>query len=154
MKLSKNLYLSECTKSGTAIRLGIDNTPDHDALMNLIDIAQDVFQPTRDHFKVPIGITSGYRSKALNKAIGGSHNSQHVQGAALDIDADVYGEITNEQIFEFIKKNLDFDQLIWEFGDDENPAWVHVSYLKGQKNRKEILRAYKVGKRTAYSKIT
>lgn len=150
MNLSKNLSLKEATKSVTAIRKGIDNHPDHDALMNLIDIANDVFQPLRDHFNVPIGISSGYRSKELNRAIGGSLKSQHTKGEALDIDADIYGQITNKQVFEYIKDNLEFDQLIWEFGDDYEPAWVHVSYKKHGENRRDILFASKKRGATVY----
>jgi hypothetical protein len=154
MNLSKNLSLKEATKSVTAIRKGIDNHPDHDALMNLIDIANDVFQPLRDHFNVPIGISSGYRSKELNRAIGGSLKSQHTKGEALDIDADIYGQITNKQVFEYIKDNLEFDQLIWEFGDDYEPAWVHVSYKKHGENRRDILFASKKRGATVYESYT
>ena len=154
MNLSKNLSLKEATKSATAIRKGIDNHPDHDALMNLIDIANDVFQPLRDHFNVPIGISSGYRSKELNRAIGGSLKSQHTKGEALDIDADIYGQITNKQVFEYIKDNLEFDQLIWEFGDDYEPAWVHVSYKKHGRNRRDILFASKKRGATVYESYT
>lgn len=143
MKLSKNLSLLECTKSITAKRLDIDNTPSEDVVENLKAIANDVFQPVRDHFRVPIGVNSGYRSKALNKAVGGSKTSQHMAGEALDVDADIYGGLTNKQIFDYIKDNLDFDQLIWEFGDDSTPDWVHVSYKKRGENRGRCLRAYR-----------
>lgn len=140
MQLSKNLYLSEVTKSQTAIQKGIKNEPTKEEIQNLKDIAENIFQPVRDHFKVPIGISSGYRSKKLNQIIGGSKTSEHMSGRALDIDADIYGNITNKQIFDFIRKNLEFNQLIWEFGDDNNPDWVHVSFEKGN-NKKRVLRA-------------
>lgn len=143
MKLSKNLSLLECTKSITAKRLDIDNTPSEDVIDNLKALANDVFQPIRDYFRVPIGVNSGYRSKELNKAVGGSRTSQHMAGEALDIDADIYGGLTNKQIFDYIKDNLDFDQLIWEFGDDSTPDWVHVSYKKEGENRGRCLRAYR-----------
>lgn len=149
MQLSKNLTLKEVTKSITAERLGVKNTPDKEDIANLIDIATHVFQPLRDHFDVPIAVSSGYRCKELNKAVGGSRTSEHMVGRALDLDADTYGGVTNKEIFEFIKKNLEFNQLIWEFGDDENPEWVHVSYHKGN-NKKRVLRAIRDGKTTVY----
>jgi hypothetical protein len=86
-------------------------------------------------------VSSGYRSAELNTAIGGSKRSQHVEGRALDLDADVYGRCTNAQIFRYIKDNLEFDQLIWEFGDEDNPDWVHVSYVYDGNNRKRCLKA-------------
>lgn len=149
MQLSKNLSLREVTKSITAERLGVKNTPDKEDIANLIDIATHVFQPLRDHFDVPIAVSSGFRCKELNKAVGGSKTSEHMVGRALDLDADIYGGVTNKEIFEFIKKNLEFNQLIWEFGDDENPDWVHVSYHKGS-NKKRVLRAMRDGKATIY----
>jgi len=150
MKLSKNLTLKEVVKSNTATRKGIDNTPDQWAINNLQAVADHIFQPVRDHFGVPIGVTSGFRSKELNKVIGGSKYSQHMIGEAIDIDADMYGKATNAQIFDFIKKNLEWDQMIWEFGDDENPAWIHVSFKEGGGNRKQIKRARRDEKSRTY----
>jgi len=150
MLLSKNLSLREATKSVTAIRKGIDNEPSIEVIDNLQSIARYVFQPLRDFFRVPIGISSGYRSDELNDAIGGSRRSQHITGQALDIDADIYGKVSNRQIFDYIKDNLEFDQLIWEFGDDNNPAWVHVSYKKDSENRMEVLKAVKERNLTFY----
>ena len=124
MKLSKNLSLAEVTKSNTAKRLGIDNTPDDWVTENLRQVAINVFQPLRDAFKCPIYVSSGYRSAELNTAIGGSKRSQHVEGRALDLDADVYGRCANSQIFDWIRENLEFDQLVWEFGDQDNPDGV------------------------------
>ena len=141
MQLSKNLSLAEVTKSITANRLGIDNTPDEWTTENLRQTAINIFQPLRDAFGCPIYVSSGYRSAELNTAIGGSRRSQHVEGRALDLDADVYGGCTNSQIFNWIKENLEFDQLIWEFGDDDNPDWVHVSYVYDGINRKRCLKA-------------
>lgn len=151
MNLSKNLTLAEVTKSQTATRKGIDNTPSGQHLDNLFSIAQNIFQPTRDFFGVPIAVTSGYRSKALNTAIGGSNRSQHSRGEALDLDADVFGGLTNADIFEYVKSSLDFDQLIWEFGNDVQPAWVHVSYRADGNNRGEVLKAFRQGGRTKYA---
>lgn len=141
MKLSKNLSLAEVTKSVTAKRLGIDNTPDEWTTENLKQIAVNVFQPLRDAFKCPIYVSSGYRSADLNSAIGGSIRSQHVEGRALDLDADVFGRCTNSEIFRWILNNATFDQLIWEFGDDDNPDWVHVSFVYDGVNRGRCLKA-------------
>jgi len=141
MNLSKNLTLAEVTKSTTAKRLGIDNTPDEWTTENLRQVALNIFQPLREAFGCPIYVSSGYRSAELNTAIGGSTRSQHVEGRALDLDADVYGGCTNSQIFNWIKENVEFDQLIWEFGDDDNPDWVHVSYVYDGLNRKRCLKA-------------
>jgi len=142
--------LAEVTKSQTATRLGIDNTPTIDHMESLRAVAKKVFEPIRNRFGVPIAVTSGYRSKGLNEAIRGSRSSQHCKGQALDIDADVYGRVTNAEIFHYIKDHIDFDQLIWEFGDDKNPDWVHVSYVERNANRGEILIAYRENGRTRY----
>ena len=153
MKLSKNLSLAEVTKSATAIKRGIANEPNQEQIENLKAIAENIFQPLRDEFLCPIGVTSGFRSPGLNRAIGGSKTSQHCKGEALDIDADVYGVITNADIYFFITENLVFDQCIWEFGDDDNPAWVHVSYRKDGNNRMATLKAFKKNGKTVYSHI-
>ena len=150
MQLSEHLTLAEVTKSQTATRLGIDNDPDAHQLAALKAIAEHIFEPVRNHFGVPIGISSGLRSKALNQAIGGSSRSQHCHGQALDIDADIYGGINNRNIFRYIQNHLDFDQLIWEFGDDNNPAWVHVSFTDDDTNRGQTLRAIKENGKTKY----
>lgn len=143
MQLSKNLYLSEVIKSRTAKRLGITNEPTVEHLVNLKELAENIFQPLRDYYGVPIYISSGYRSEALNKAIGGSKSSQHCKGQAIDIDRDGHILPNNAEIFKYIKNNLDFDQLIWEFGSNTNPDWVHVSYNNYGNQRKQVLVAYK-----------
>lgn len=149
MRLSENLTLAEVTKSATAKRKGISNEPTIEHMENLKAVAQNIFQPVRDHFGKPIAVTSGYRSADLNKAIGGSSASQHCKGEAIDMDADVFGGVTNREIFEYIKDNLDFDQLIYEFGDENNPDWVHCSFIsKG--NRRQVLRAVRKKGRTSY----
>ena len=150
MKLSKNLSLKEATKSNTATRLGIKNEPEQWEINNLRAVAENIFQPVRDHFGVPIGVSSGYRCKELNTAIGGSKYSQHMIGEALDIDADIYGKVTNAEIFHYIKDNLDFDQLIWEYGSEAEPDWVHVSYIRSDENKKRCLRAVKEDGVTTY----
>jgi len=152
MKLSPNLSLAEVTKSATAIKRGIANAPTQEHLQNLKLVATHVFQPIREHFGKPLAVSSGYRSEQLNALIGGSKTSQHSLGQALDLDADVYGRLTNVAVFNYIKEHLEFDQLIWEFGTDDEPAWVHVSY-KAEGNRGEVLRAHKdYQNRTRYRK--
>jgi hypothetical protein len=151
MKLSEHLDLAEVTRSETAKRKGISNMPTPEHLENFKKLAQNIFEPIRKHFGVPIHISSGYRSKALNTAIGGSLTSQHCSGEAIDIDMDGSANgVTNKMVFEFIKANLNFDQLIWEFGTKDAPDWVHVSFETTGKQRKQILRAIKSGGKTAY----
>lgn len=145
MQLSKNLSLSEVVRSESAKRRGINNMPTSEHLENLKDLALNVFQPIRDHFKVPIHISSGYRSRILNNAVNGAAKSQHCLGEAIDIDVDGTS-ITNKQVFDFIKDNLEFDQLINEF----DYSWVHVSFKKGS-NRKQVLRAKRNGIKTYYT---
>lgn len=117
MQISKHLSLAEVSRSETAKRKGINNTPSGEHLENFKKLAENVFEPIREHFGVPIHISSGYRSKELNAAIGGSATSQHCSGEAIDIDMDGSASgITNAQVFNFIKDNLNFDQLIWEIG--------------------------------------
>ena len=149
MRLSKNLSVKEVTKSATAIKHGISNEPSIEHLENLKAIAENIFQPAREHFGVPIAVTSGYRSQELNNLIGGSSRSQHSKGQALDLDADVYGEITNKDLFEYLLDHTDFDQLIWEFGDDQDPDWVHVSYNR-ERNRGEVLKAIRTKGKVHY----
>jgi len=148
MKLSENLDLSEVIRSESAKRHGISNQPTPEHIENFKLLAEKIFQPIREHFKVPIRISSGYRSKELNAKIGGSASSQHCKGQAIDIDQDGTS-ITNRQVFDFIKDNLPFDQLIYEFGDDDNPNWVHVSYSRHQQ-RGQVLKAFKLNNQTKY----
>lgn len=151
MQLSKNLSLAEVIRSETAKRRGISNMPTAEHIENFKKLAENVFQPIRDHFGCPIHISSGYRSKELNTAIKGSLTSQHCQGEAIDIDMDGSASgVTNKQVFDYIKDNLNFDQLIWEFGTDANPDWVHVSFDSSGKQRKQILKAVKKGSATSY----
>ena len=149
MQLSKNLALAEVMRSETAKRKGISNMPTPEHIENFKLLAEKVFQPIREHFGIPIILSSGYRSKALNTAVGGALSSQHCTGEAIDIDMDGT-TIKNADVFNFIKDNLNFDQLIWEFGTNDNPDWVHVSYESTGKQRKQILKAVKSGKGTSY----
>jgi zinc D-Ala-D-Ala carboxypeptidase len=155
MKLSKHLSLSEVTRSETAKRLGIDNTPTPEHLENFKLLAEKIFEPIREHFGFPIFVSSGYRSKALNTAIKGSLSSQHCRGEAIDIDMDgTANGVTNKMVFDFIKNNLNFDQLIFEFGTKDAPDWVHVSYSSTNKQRKQVLRATRVAGKTSYVPYT
>ena len=149
IKISKHISIKEATRSNTAERLSIDNFPDSPTLVNMQALAENVFEPLRKHFGHPIYITSFYRSPELNEVIGGSSKSQHCLGQAIDID-DVIGSSTNADFFNYIKNNLEFDQLIWEFGNDNNPNWVHVSY-NANNNRGNILKAFKKNGKTKYT---
>ena len=151
--ISKHITYKEATKSTTALRLGIENTPNDYELQNMELIAEKVFEPLRRAVNGPIKINSFFRCEELNKAIGGSSRSQHCQGRAIDID-DVYGYVSNSYMYYYIKDNLDFDQLIWEFGTDTEPDWVHVSYVDGDSNRKRCLLAYKENGKTKYRDIS
>ena len=143
MKISAHLSLKEVIKSNTATRHGIDNSPTDAHLASLKVVAEKIFEPLRNWHGKAIGISSGYRSAALNKAVKGSSNSQHCKGQALDIDADIFDNgLTNAQIFHYIKDNLEFDQMIWEFGSDDEPNWIHVSYVTHRANRKKLTRAH------------
>lgn len=150
MNISKHLSLAEVIRSETAKRKGISNMPTEEHLDNFKALADNVFEKIRTHFGVPIHISSGYRSKELNKLIGGSSTSQHCFGEAIDIDMDGSASgVTNADIFNYIKDNLEHDQLIWEGGTDKNPDWVHVSYSK-KKNRKQRLKAVIKNGKTSY----
>lgn len=153
MNISEHLSLNEVSNSSTAKRLGINNVPTGEHLANLKLLAEKVFEPIRAHFGKPIGVSSAYRSKALNEATpGSSKTSQHCTGEAIDLDQDSTGTgITNKQVFDFIKNNLEFDQLIWEYGTDANPDWVHVSYESKGNQRKQILRCKRVNGQPSYS---
>ena len=151
MKLTENLSLAEVIYSATALRKGIVNKPTVTHLINLKEVAKNIFQPCREHFGKPLRVTSGYRAKELNKAIGGSNNSQHSKGEALDMQSTE--GYTNRDLFIYIKDHLSFDQLIGEFPDNVGEfAWVHCSY-KTEGNRGEVLIAYKDdNNKTKYAK--
>ena len=150
--ISEHISYKEGVYSITATRRGINNDPDDEQLNSMELIAKKVFEPLREYVGGPIKINSFFRSVKLNKAIGGSSKSQHCKGQAIDID-DTFGVVANSDMYNYIKNNLDFDQLIWEFGDDENPNWVHVSYVSKEDNRKRCLRAYKGNGKTLYNII-
>ena len=150
--ISKHISYKEGVHSITAIRKGIDNEPNEEQLANMKLVANNVFEPLRVFINGPIKVNSFFRSPDLNKAIGGSTKSQHCKGQAIDID-DTYGKIKNSDIYWWIKENLDFDQMIWEFGNNNNPDWVHVSYVSPDKNRNRCLKAYREDGKTKYMVI-
>jgi len=156
--ISKHISEKEATKSITAIRLSLANTPDGNILTNMKSVAENIFEPLRKWVGGPIKINSFYRSEALNKAIGGAskngkQTSQHCFGYAMDID-DIYNYKSNAEMFNYIKENLNFDTMIWEFGDSTNPDWIHVSYVSDSTNRNRILKAVRDKGKTKYIDIT
>ena len=151
MKLSENFSLEELIRSSTAKRIGIDNIPNDEHLKNLQVVVDEIAQPLRDHFGKPVRINSGYRSPALNDAIGGSKKSQHSKGEAIDLEID---GVSNMEVADWITENCDYDQVILEF---YNPAegltggWVHASCKADlSQNRKRNLIALKDGNKTVY----
>ena len=150
--ISEHISDKEGVYSRTALRLGINNKPNKKQLNNMMLLADEIFEPLRTYTNGPIKINSFFRSPELNKAIGGSEKSQHCHGQAIDID-DTYGHRSNASMFKHIRYNMDYDQIIWEFGDDKNPAWVHVSYVSEEKNRHRCLQAYKENGKTKYKVI-
>ncbi len=142
MKISDNITYAEAIHSQTAKRRGIDNTPTAKQVEVMKITAEKIFEPLRKFVGGPIKVNSFFRSAELNKAIGGSKTSQHCKGQAIDID-DVFGHKTNAEMYNWVKENLNFDQMIWEFGTDMNPNWVHISYVSEEDNRNRCLKAYK-----------
>ena len=141
MYLTKNFALKEMTKSSTAERLGLTNTPTMEHVINLVNLCNHILQPLREEFG-PIRINSGYRGPALNKAVGGSGTSQHCNGEAADFES---SKVSNPDIAHWIEANLDFDQLILEFydGKDPNSGWIHCSYKRDGSNRNKCMTALK-----------
>lgn len=151
-KISSHITYAESIHSNTAKRRGIDNTPNPTQVENMKLTAEKIFEPLREWVGGPIKINSFFRSEVLNEAIGGSTTSQHCKGQAFDID-DVYGKKSNAEMYNWIKENLNFDQMIWEFGTDMQPNWVHVSYVSEENNRNKCLKAYKERGKTKYKVI-
>ncbi len=150
--ISEHITYSESIKSSTAIRKGIENIPTEYQMQNMSQVADKVFEPLREWVGGPIKVTSFFRCEKLNKAIGGSSRSQHCEGRAIDVD-DIYNYKSNAEMFNFIKDNLDFDQLIWEYGNSDNPDWVHFSFISEMENRKRILQAFRIDGKTQYKII-
>lgn len=132
--LTNEEYIKRCIRSNTAIRKGIDNTPDAASLANLLELKNKIYDPICLHYNEIVPISSGFRCKKLNTAVGGSKTSDHMIGCALDIDMDD----RNKDLLLFVKNNLEFKQLIEEYPVNDVPSWIHISYQKG-KNRKEVL---------------
>ena len=151
MKLTANFSLLELTKSQTAERKGIDNTPSPEHQENLKLLCESVLQPVRDHFGKVVTISSGYRSPELCTAIGSKITSQHAKGQAADFE--IFG-VSNKELADYINENLEYDQLILEYWKDSDPnsGWVHCSYSAGNK-RKQYLRAYKEDGKTKYEPV-
>jgi len=147
--ISKHISYHEGTYSRTGERRDLDNTPNEDQLKCMKEVAENLFEPLREWVGGPIKINSFFRGEPVNTAIGGSTRSQHMKGQAMDID-DTFKHKTNAEMYHYIKDNLDFDQMIWEFGDDENPNWLHVSWVSHRPNRKKLTIAKKVNGRTKY----
>jgi len=152
MKISDHISFKEAIRSNTAKRLNIDNSPNSYQISNMVGTAVKIFEPLREWVGGPVKINSFFRCEKLNRAIGGSKRSQHMEGRAMDID-DTFGHKTNAEMFHFIKHNLNFDQLIWEFGNEENPDWIHVSYVSDDENRGRCLIAEKIDGKTKYRTI-
>ena len=152
MKISDHITYAEAIHSNTAKRRGIDNTPSEVQVLSMKLLADKVFEPLRKWVGGPIKVNSFFRSVALNEAIGGVASSQHCKGQAIDID-DVYGRKTNAEMYKWIQENLDYDQMIWEFGTDTQPNWIHVSYISKEENRNKCLKAYKEHGKTKYKVI-
>ena len=151
MKLTVNFSLNELTKSQTAERKGIDNTPSAEHQGNLQSLCMHVLQPIRDHFSKVVTISSGYRSPELCTAIGSKITSQHAKGQAADFE--IFG-VSNKELADYINENLEYDQLILEYWkeSDPNSGWVHCSYSEGN-NRNLYLRAYKEDGKTKYEPV-
>ena len=149
--ISKHISYNEGVRSATAISLKIDNKPSDDILKKMVVVAEEVFEPLREWAKHPIRVNSFYRSPKLNSALKGSLSSSHMSGEAIDIST--LGKKTNGELFEYIKEKLEFDQLIWEFGNDENPRWIHVSYKNKKDNRKDVLNAKYKGSKVTYYRM-
>ena len=147
--ISKHISWHEGTYSRTGERRDLDNTPNKDQLKCMKEVAENLFEPLREWVGGGIKINSFFRGEPVNTAIGGSTRSQHMKGQAIDID-DTFGHKTNAEMYHYIKDNLDFDQMIWEFGTDKNPNWLHISWVSHRPNRKKLTIAKKVDGRTKY----
>ena len=153
MKISDHITYAEAIHSNTAKRKGIDNTPSEVQVEAMRLLAEKIFEPLRKWVGGPIKVNSFFRSETLNEAIGGASSSQHCKGQAIDID-DVYGRKTNADMYHWIQMNLDYDQMIWEFGTDTQPNWIHISYVSKEENRNRCIKAYKEDRKTKYKVIS
>jgi zinc D-Ala-D-Ala carboxypeptidase len=151
MNLTKSFTLNELTKSQEATRLGIENIPNEEHIENLRILCEKILQPLRDFYGMPVSVSSGYRSATLCEAVGSSSKSQHTKGQAVDFE--IFG-IANKDLADWIVQNLDYDQCILEFWNENEPnsGWVHCSYsING--NRKQYLKAQKIDGKIVYSSM-
>lgn len=146
--ISKYISWNEAVKSKTAEKHEIENSPNENQIQEMKKLAKNVFDPLRVWAGHPIRVNSFFRSPELCLKLKSKATSQHTKGQAIDIDS--LGEKTNSDLFYYIKENLNFDQLIWEFGDDENPDWIHVSFVNENANRGNVLKAIKKNKKINY----
>lgn len=154
MNISAHISYREATRSATAKRHGIRNTPNPAVVENMTIVAEQIFEPLRTaNGNRPIRVNSFFRSRKLNAIVKGSKNSQHILGQAIDLD-DAYGGMTNAEMFRWIVDHVDFDQIIWEYGNNDNPDWVHVSYVSEEENRRTKLRAKRKDGKTVFELIT
>ena len=138
--ISKHISYHEGTYSQTGVRRNLDNTPNEDQLKCMKEVSENLFEPLRKWVGGPIKVNSFFRGEPVNTAIGGSKTSQHMKGQAIDID-DTFGHKTNAEMFHYIKDNLDWDQMVWEFGTEYpngNPNWIHISWVSHRPNRKKL----------------
>ena len=136
--ISEHISWNEGKASQTAVRMGIDNTPDAETVARMKLTANNCFEPIRKHYGKPIIVSSFYRCWEVNGNVkGSSSTSQHPQGEAIDFISENMAEL-----FEWIKRNIEFDQLIWEYGDDKSPAWIHISFTEQRENRGQVLRVH------------
>jgi hypothetical protein len=147
--ISKYISYAEATRSTEAAHKGIKNDPDKEAIENMRRVAVEIFDRVRGFFGVPIKVNSFYRSPVVNNLVGGSATSDHVKGCAIDVKAIANSGITNKDIFEYVRSNCEYDQLIWEHGNNKQPAWVHFS-KRAIGNRMQVLQAKKVNGKTVY----
>ena len=148
-KISKHVSYHEGTYSRTGVSRGFDNTPDDKQLKCMEEVAVNLFEPLREWVGGPIKINSFFRGEPVNTAIGGSKYSQHMKGQGIDID-DTFGHRTNAEMYHYIKDNLDFDQMVWEFGTEDNPNWLHISWVSHRPNRKKLTVALTKNGKTVY----
>ena len=149
--ITRHVSYKEVIRSGTAKRKGIENTPTKRQLVRIRVLCREIFEPLREHLGVPVFLSSVFRSSELNQSLGGAGNSQHLadNGAAMDLDADIFRDTTNKEIGDFIRNTLIFDQLIYEDWQGDDYAWIHVSYNEGE-NRNEVLVMERINQKPTY----
>lgn len=150
--ISKHITWDEAVRSKTAEKHEIENIPNENQIQEMKKLAKNIFEPLREWAGHPIRVNSFYRSPELCVKIKSKPTSQHTKGQAIDIDS--LGNKENADLFNYVKDNLNFDQLIWEYGDDQNPDWIHISYVSESANRGNVLKAIKNNRKTQYIYLT